>query len=82
MVPAAGLEPARPYGQQILSLQRIPFRHAGSVFLTILPPYLDINYGRLTLYTGIVCQIFNVFVYKRGINSEATVFFQRKQNGL
>jgi hypothetical protein len=24
MVPAAGLEPARPEGQQILSLQRLP----------------------------------------------------------
>jgi hypothetical protein len=22
-----GLEPPRPYGQQILSLQRLPFRH-------------------------------------------------------
>ena len=28
-VPAAGLEPARPHGQQILSLHRLPFRHAG-----------------------------------------------------
>ncbi len=27
MVGLAGLEPARPYGQQILSLQRLPFRH-------------------------------------------------------
>ena len=27
MVGPAGLEPARPYGQQILSLQRLPFRH-------------------------------------------------------
>lgn len=28
-VPAAGLEPARGYPQQILSLHRLPFRHAG-----------------------------------------------------
>gem|GEM_PF-3321493 len=27
VVGPAGLEPARPYGQQILSLQRLPFRH-------------------------------------------------------
>ncbi len=27
LVGPAGLEPARPYGQQILSLQRLPFRH-------------------------------------------------------
>jgi len=27
LVRVAGLEPARPYGQQILSLQRLPFRH-------------------------------------------------------
>ena len=28
-MPAAGLEPARGYPQQILSLHRLPFRHAG-----------------------------------------------------
>ena len=27
MVPQAGFEPARPCGQQILSLSRLPFRH-------------------------------------------------------
>ena len=30
MVPAAGLEPARPYGREILSLMCLPFHHAGS----------------------------------------------------
>src|SRR4051812_21596712 len=29
VVPLAGLEPARPCGQQILSLPRLPFRHRG-----------------------------------------------------
>ena len=29
MVPRAGVEPARPYGQRILSPQRLPFRHPG-----------------------------------------------------
>lgn len=29
MVPVKGLEPLRPIGQQILSLQRLPFRHTG-----------------------------------------------------
>ena len=28
-MPAAGLEPARGHPQQILSLPRLPFRHAG-----------------------------------------------------
>ena len=28
VVRAGGLEPPRPYGQQILSLARLPFRHA------------------------------------------------------
>ncbi len=28
-VPPTGLEPVRPCGQQILSLQRLPFRHEG-----------------------------------------------------
>src|SRR6476660_9470514 len=31
MVPRAGVEPARPYGQRILSPQRLPFRHPGIV---------------------------------------------------
>lgn len=30
MVPAAGLEPARPFGLEILSLLCLPFHHAGS----------------------------------------------------
>jgi hypothetical protein len=30
MVPGAGLEPARPYGQGILSPKRLPFRHPGA----------------------------------------------------
>src|SRR5690606_31144514 len=30
LVPLAGLEPARPCGQQILSLPRLPFRHRGT----------------------------------------------------
>ena len=29
VVPAAGLEPARPFGQEILSLRCLPFHHAG-----------------------------------------------------
>ena len=31
VVPAEGLEPPHPSGQQILSLSRLPFRHAGMV---------------------------------------------------
>ena len=31
VVPAEGLEPPRPSGQQILSLSRLPFRHAGKL---------------------------------------------------
>lgn len=30
MVPGEGLEPSRPYGQGILSPQRLPFRHPGN----------------------------------------------------
>lgn len=30
-LPAVGLEPTRPLGQQILSLPRLPFRHAGKI---------------------------------------------------
>ena len=33
VVPAEGLEPPHPSGQQILSLSRLPFRHAGMVVL-------------------------------------------------
>ncbi len=31
VVPRAGVEPARPFGQRILSPQRLPFRHPGIV---------------------------------------------------
>ena len=42
MVPRAGVEPARPFGQRILSPQRLPFRHPGmlSVNLTISKNFL------------------------------------------
>ena len=30
LLPAVGLEPTRGYPQQILSLHRLPFRHAGT----------------------------------------------------
>ena len=30
VVPEAGVEPAHPYGYQILSLARLPFRHSGN----------------------------------------------------
>ncbi len=29
MVPGMGVEPIRPFGQRILSPQRLPFRHPG-----------------------------------------------------
>jgi hypothetical protein len=29
LVPGAGIEPARPFGQGILSPLRLPFRHPG-----------------------------------------------------
>ncbi len=31
-LPGAGLEPARPWGQEVLSLPRLPFRHPGKPF--------------------------------------------------
>ena len=33
-MPAAGLEPARGHPQQILSLPRLPFRHAGMCYIS------------------------------------------------
>lgn len=30
MVPEVGVEPTCPYGRQILSLVRLPFRHSGN----------------------------------------------------
>ena len=40
MVPRAGVEPARPFGQRILSPQRLPFRHPGMLSVTrILPSF-------------------------------------------
>src|ERR1044072_1863553 len=34
LVPRAGVEPARPFGQRILSPQRLPFRHPGVLSVT------------------------------------------------
>ena len=39
MVPRAGVEPARPFGQRILSPQRLPFRHPGTVWREDITPF-------------------------------------------
>ena len=36
VVPRAGVEPARPFGQRILSPQRLPFRHPGMLSVTLI----------------------------------------------
>ena len=41
MVPRAGVEPARPFGQRILSPQRLPFRHPGMLSVTLILPRLS-----------------------------------------
>ena len=41
MVPRAGVEPARPFGQRILSPQRLPFRHPGMLPVTRIVPSLS-----------------------------------------
>ena len=40
LVPRAGVEPARPFGQRILSPQRLPFRHPGMFVRTRIVPRL------------------------------------------
>jgi hypothetical protein len=45
MVAPAGLEPARPYGQQILSLQRLPFRHGALTGWMISIIFIKLNAG-------------------------------------
>ena len=34
---AEGLEPSRPYDQQILNLLRLPFRHAPNIAILLKP---------------------------------------------
>ena len=41
LLPAVGLEPTRGYPQQILSLHRLPFRHAG-IFAWLITKQIDI----------------------------------------
>jgi hypothetical protein len=41
MVPRAGVEPARPFGQRILSPQRLPFRHPGMLSVALILPSLS-----------------------------------------
>ena len=40
VVPRAGVEPARPFGQRILSPQRLPFRHPGMLSEAAILPSL------------------------------------------
>ena len=47
-MPAAGLEPARGCPQQILSLPRLPFRHAGMRFFNVT--YLIIGTDELQVF--------------------------------
>ena len=67
MVPRAGVEPARPFGQRILSPQRLPFRHPGmlSVSRNSTKPFsflLIINTETLITWcvedAGVLFQIF------------------------
>ena len=47
-MPVAGLEPARGCPQQILSLPRLPFRHAGICSVTEQSVYYHIGMGFAT----------------------------------
>ena len=47
MVPRAGVEPARPFEQRILSPQRLPFRHPGMLSVSLVYqafPFLNHQY--------------------------------------
>lgn len=48
LVPAVGLEPTRGYPQQILSLHRLPFRHAGLSFEQNV--YYHKKYGNASIF--------------------------------
>ena len=43
LVPRAGVEPARPFGQRILSPQRLPFRHPGMLSVTATIPRISVS---------------------------------------
>jgi hypothetical protein len=54
MVPRAGVEPARPFGQRILSPQRLPFRHPGTLSVArILPSLSSFPYHE---YREVICR--------------------------
>ena len=54
MVPRAGVEPARPFGQRILSPQRLPFRHPGTLSVArILPSLSSFPYQE---YREVICR--------------------------
>ena len=58
IVPAVGLEPTRPLGQQILSLPRLPFRHAGEIEYCLKSPLQTVKACR-----GINRSVFCLFCY-------------------
>lgn len=51
IVPVVGLEPTRGHPQQILSLPRLPFRHAGNECYFII----TISFLQLFLFVSISC---------------------------
>ena len=55
MVPRAGVEPARPFGQRILSPQRLPFRHPGMLSVTLILPRLS-SFDYITNIVTSICR--------------------------
>src|SRR5574344_869711 len=55
MVPEMGIEPIWCYHHQILSLARLPFRHSGTRFYLIYPPFSRFSSGEGKIFhpTGI-----------------------------
>lgn len=59
-MPAVGLEPTRRCHQQILSLPRLPFRHAGFLFtLIIMYEYL------ITIFQSCYQQIYDTILKRK-----------------
>lgn len=65
-MPAMGLEPIRGCPQQILSLPRLPFRHAGKSYAVRKPLKQNLSYHNIFEIATIIFVTFTCCVWKRG----------------
>ena len=76
----AGFEPARPYGQEILNLQRLPFRHTPALVLQWVTFASEIVRTLCVLFRSLCCCCIADFIQARPIHTVSGLY-QRIRSG-